>query len=123
MTFDIKQFAKVSKERSDVWGKVSEQGPLTPEYWGNALAGEVGELCNFLKKLARTRKGMAGAKPEAELKVAIAKEIADVYTYLDLIATEFGIDWPMEVVNKFNEVSERNGFPHRYSWSEQRAVH
>lgn len=114
MNFDIARFSKLSKERSDVWGRVSEFGPLSPEYWGNAIAGEVGELCNFLKKLARSRRGMAGAVDEEYLKKAIAKEIADVIIYADLIATDLGISWPQAVIDKFNEVSERNGFPHKY---------
>lgn len=72
--------------------------------WGNAIAGEVGELCNLLKKVRRR-------EPIDTRK--IADELADVIIYADLIAHEFGIDLAAAVVRKFNEVSGRVGSNHR----------
>lgn len=43
----------------------------------------------------------------------IASEIADVFTYLDLLAASLGVDLGRAAVEKFNEVSERVGFPDR----------
>jgi NTP pyrophosphatase (non-canonical NTP hydrolase) len=82
--------------------------------WATALAGEVGELCNIIKKLNRVRDGLVGNKetPE-ELQAALGKEIADVYLYLDLVARRANVDLEDAIVSKFNEVSERNGFPER----------
>lgn len=54
--------------------------------WAVALSGEVGELCNVVKKLNR---------------------------HLDLFAAAAGIDLSKAIVDKFNEVSIRNGFPER----------
>ena len=48
-----------------------------------ALAGEVGELCNMIKK--RWRDG-------ADLAEEIKDEIADIRIYLELIAKCFGIE-------------------------------
>lgn len=68
--------------------------------WGNALAGEVGELANLLKKVRRGDITLDEALPE------ISKELADVLTYL---AFRCGIDLGMAAIAKFNEVSARIG--------------
>lgn len=66
--------------------------------WGCAAAGEMGELCNLLKKRRR------GEDIDVE---DVGKEIADVVTYLDLLATRMGLDLAAIVAAKFNEVSDR----------------
>jgi NTP pyrophosphatase (non-canonical NTP hydrolase) len=71
-----------------------------PSDWSNALAGEVGEACNLIKKLRRG---------EVVNKDDIAKELADVVIYSDLLAVQFGIDLGQAVRDKFNEVSARVG--------------
>lgn len=77
----------------------------SPSDWSNALAGEVGELANLIKKVRR------GDFTLAQARDAVAKEIADVATYLDLLAMQFGIDVGAAVTAKFNEISERVGSP------------
>ena len=72
--------------------------------WATALAGEVGELCNFIKK--HRRGDVVNIKD-------IGKELADVVIYTDLIATYFKIDLETYTANKFNEVSERVGSSRR----------
>ena len=69
--------------------------------WGNALAGEVGELCNMIKKRRRGED-----IPVEEL----AKEMADVFCYLDLLSEKLDIDLYEAIVNKFNEVSKKIGY-------------
>lgn len=76
----------------------SKDGP----WWGNAMAGECGEACNVVKKIDRD-----GWSEELQLK--LAKELADVVTYADLLAARYGIDLGHAVATKFNEVSERVG--------------
>lgn len=83
----------------------------SPTDWGCAMAGETGEACNFIKKLRR----LEGADryfdtPErrAELNVKIAKELADVVIYADLLAARLGIDLGEAVRQKFNEVSDEH---------------
>lgn len=66
--------------------------------WACALAGEVGELCNFIKKMRRGQ-----AVPIEKL----AKEIGDIQCYLDLLAARLGIDLAKATIDKFNEVSRR----------------
>lgn len=82
--------------------------------WGVALAGEVGELCNVIKKLNRVRDGMQQkAVDEDALKNALAMEIGDTYLYLDLLARRAGLDLENCIRATFNRVSIREGFPER----------
>lgn len=84
----------------------------SPTDWGNALAGEVGEACNYIKKLRRLAPipeqiDKSFRKERKELTAEIAKELADVVCYADLLAARLDIDLGASVVAKFNEVSER----------------
>lgn len=82
--------------------------------WFTAMAGEVGELGNIVKKLNRARDGLKGNKETPEqLRVMLGKEVADILIYLDLFCQVAGIDLVAATCEKFNEVSERNGFPER----------
>lgn len=68
--------------------------------WGCCLAGEVGELCNLLKKRRR------GDQVSDQ---AIAGEIGDVIAYLDLLAARLGIDLARAAREKFNRKSAEFG--------------
>ena len=70
--------------------------------WMTAVAGEVGEAANMVKKRRR------GDGPSAEV---VGKEIADAVTYLDLLAYRLGLeDLGTLAAGKFDEVSERIGW-------------
>jgi NTP pyrophosphatase (non-canonical NTP hydrolase) len=71
--------------------------------WAGALAGEVGELANMLKKVRR------GDKTLDETREAIGKEIADCVIYLDIIATQCSVDLGAVTAQKFNETSTKTG--------------
>jgi NTP pyrophosphatase (non-canonical NTP hydrolase) len=87
----------------------------SPDRWMNAVTGEVGECAGELKKAARgdygpTAKCAMNGYPEwmpDEVRQKIAKEMADVVVYLDILAVQFGIDLGNAVMSKFNEVSNR----------------
>ncbi len=72
--------------------------------WSACIAGEVGELCNFLKKIKRGDK-----IPKKEL----AHELADIVSYVDLTAASLDIDLGKAVKEKFNIVSKRHGSKYR----------
>ncbi len=76
----------------------------SPTDWATAVAGEVGEACNLIKKLRR------GEAVHAE---TIGKELADAVIYLDLLAARLGLNLAQCVQQKFNEVSKRRGAPYR----------
>lgn len=82
--------------------------------WFAGASGEMGELGGDIKCLNRCRDGLPGnKKTEAEIRANIPKEIADVIFYLDLLAAREGIDLSAAIRQKFNEVSERVGFPEK----------
>jgi len=84
----------------------------SPSDWLTAVTGELGELASLLKMRNRERDGLPGNKFSPTDK-QVADEIADVLTYLDLLAAVLGVDLGRAAVSKFNEVSERVGFPDR----------
>lgn len=79
----------------------------TPSQWAVAMAGEIGEALNWLKKLNRKRKIDEG---EAALYIKeVSHELADAIVYMDLFAQSLHIDLPTAIREKFNIVSEREG--------------
>jgi len=72
----------------------------SPADWATAVAGELGEAFNLLKK---RRRG------EPINNSDIAHELADTVIYLDLLASRLGIDLGAAIRQKFNIVSERRG--------------
>jgi len=94
-----------------------ETEPWTGADWSNAMGGESGEAQNVVKKLRRheTHTSPQGDPSMSELLVALARELADVVTYADLLAAYYGINLGSAVAEKFNLVSERQGFPERLS--------
>lgn len=98
----FRRFHRVNVTRSKADVKHSRE--WTPMEWGCALSGEVGELCNFLKKMSRGDK-----IPKKHL----AHEVADIMTYLSLLSDNLDIDMESAIVEKFNVVSKRWGSKYR----------
>jgi len=72
-------------------------GVKPASYWGNALAGEVGEACNLIKKFERD-----GKKITDDLSL----ELADVFLYCVLTARVFGIDFQKAILRKIGILKE-----------------
>ena len=72
--------------------------------FGTALAGEIGEACNILKKL---RRGELTQDESRDAVFQLAHELADAVTYIDLLAQKYGVDLGQAVAEKFNVVSRR----------------
>ena len=101
-------------------------GEWTVAHWTNAVCGEAGELANVAKKLERLRfMGAVSARDADTLGTddvalaakrlfdQLADEVADVVLYADLVLGDHGFDLAAAIARKFNEVSEREGFPER----------
>lgn len=71
--------------------------------WIQATIGEFGELANILKKVDR------GDFTLDSVRADVAKELADVQTYLDILAFKLEVDLGEATIGKFNEVSKRIG--------------
>ena len=72
----------------------------------NELAGEVGEICNIVKKLEREQLGLVGSRSSYE---DLDEEIADALISLDLLAMEVGTCLRKVTTRKFNQSSKRLG--------------
>lgn len=85
----------------------------SPAQWLQAVMGELGEYANLRKKFER------GDLTREQFEQMAAKELADVQTYLDILAQRCldfgfeihptGVDLGRATVDKFNEVSVRVG--------------
>jgi len=102
----LKELSKANFIRAKEWG-----GPQTTlSFKGNELAGEVGEACNILKKMERTRLNMKGGGGSIE---DLSEELADVIICVDLIAGHLCIDLEKAIKEKFNKTSEKIGLETR----------
>lgn len=77
--------------------------------WCTAVTGELGEAANIIKKVRR------GDLTIEEARQPLANELADVVTYLDILAKQAGINLGKATIEKFNKVSERVGSTVRMS--------
>ena len=109
LTFD--RFREANVTRCRKWHPDGIES-WSPSDWLTAVTGELGELASLLKMRNRERDGLVGNKfsPTDE---QIADEVADVLTYLDLLAFVLNVDMGAAAARKFNRISERNGFPDR----------
>lgn len=94
------ELSKANEERCRIFheGGIEE---WSREKWFNAVVGEVGEFATWAKKLDR------GEITEIKFQYEAAKELADIVTYIDLLAQKLGVDLGEAVRWKFNEVSDR----------------
>lgn len=103
-------YAKLSEANAVRQKEWDPDDRITLEYRGNELAGEVGEACNIIKKLARERIGIRGSRATTE---QLAEELADVVICAYLIAMSASIDLDDAVASKFNATSEKYGLETR----------
>jgi NTP pyrophosphatase (non-canonical NTP hydrolase) len=78
--------------------------PVSLLFRATELAGEVGELCNAIKKLERERLGVKGTKATLQ---DVADELADVVISADLLGMQFGINIGEAIERKFNATSTK----------------
>lgn len=116
----ISKIQSAMQQRRKEWIHESVPQKATLSYYGNQLAGEVGELCNDIKKLERLRLGFVGGKNTRD---NIPKEMADVIMCVALLANEMGIDLDTAVAEKFNETSEKHGMDTRIAYNLDEGYH
>ncbi len=89
---------KISKRFEEIINMIENFGCNHPSYWGCALAGEVGEACNLIKK--HERDGI-------DIKDELGEELGDVFIYTVLTAHYFGINLEKEIIKKIEIIKER----------------
>lgn len=112
MKLDLHTFRPLNVQRATTGFQCYANQPLT--YWTTALAGEVGELCNMIKKMQRVEKGGidGGSSYTAKdiTKEMLKEEIGGIAIYLDLLASLLDIDLEEAIIDTFNSKSEKYGF-------------
>lgn len=119
LTFEVLQQANLARIPTfkNKHGELAHSKPdgsdWSPAQWLQAVVGELGEYANVRKKFER------GDLTLAEFEVEAAKELADVQTYLSILAMRCldnkesvhpkGVDLGDATLLKFNEVSKRVG--------------
>jgi NTP pyrophosphatase (non-canonical NTP hydrolase) len=101
LSFNTLRDANKERIKSSRYEKCERE--WTTAHWMQATVGELGELANLMKKVDRGDIPLSIARPD------IARELADVQTYLDIMAFKLGVDLGEATRKKFNEVSERMG--------------
>jgi NTP pyrophosphatase (non-canonical NTP hydrolase) len=90
------------------WDIKTEQDlALRLEYLTNALAGEVGEVANLVKKVVRSVVYGRGDLRLDNVRQELAEEIADVFTYLLTIAGLLGLDLEKTYLQKLDKNRKR----------------
>jgi NTP pyrophosphatase (non-canonical NTP hydrolase) len=89
-------FSTSIKERKNMRQHVISDWTIAD--WGNGMAGECGEACNYIKKIRR------GDNINLE---DVGKELADVISYAELTAQVLEVDLAVTLVDKYNEISKR----------------
>lgn len=102
LTFEALRFANV--HRNNEW---DPDNKITGLFRVLEFAGEVGELCNVVKKLERERMGLPGSRTTL---LDFASELADCQITLDLLAMQYTIDLAEATRLKFNETSKKLGW-------------
>ncbi len=100
----FRELAEKNRERCESAVFNHRINDWSPTDWGCALAGEVGEACNLIKKLRRGDEVTAAR---------IAEEVADVVIYADLLCQRLGVRLEDAVREKFNAKSVEKGSPVR----------
>lgn len=116
LSLTFKQFSEANRKRCDESFLPVDE--FSPDELGNALAGECGEVCNVIKKIGRLTRGLPipskdKGKTHSCFVSELSGEIADVLTYLDLLAQGFDIDLEEALRDKFNAVSLEANSPVR----------
>jgi NTP pyrophosphatase (non-canonical NTP hydrolase) len=100
---NIKRLPTFKNKKGELAHSKPDGSDWTPAQWLQAVAGEVGEYANLRKKFER------GDIDEAEFLAEAKKELADIVTYLDILAFQLKIDLGNAVKEKFNEISKKVG--------------
>lgn len=104
----IKDLYKKNAERQVEWDgsdKIDEM------FKAVELVGEVGELCNNIKKIKREQLGLKGSRCSRK---DLESEFGDVMITLALLAEYMCIDLEKVTKEKFNETSDKMGFKTKF---------
>lgn len=100
----LKKLTLKNRERQKVW---DSENLLDEMFKTVEFVGEVGELCNNIKKIKRLELGLQGSRCSRE---ELESEFGDVLITLSLLADSCGVDLEEVTKKKFNSTSTKQGF-------------
>ena len=113
---DLQKFRELSIERAKNGFKTYDNVSIL--FFTTALAGELGELCNLIKKLERAKVGGLDAgtnhKVKDITKELLTEEIGGIFIYLDLLASLLNVSLDEAIITTFNQKSTQNNLPYYY---------
>lgn len=104
----IKDLYKKNAERQVEWDASEE---IDEMFKAVEFVGEVGELCNNIKKIKREKLGLKGSRCS---KADLSDEFGDVMITLALLADHMGIDLEQVTKDKFNSTSTKMNFTTKF---------
>ena len=111
LTFE--RFSEINRyrcESNSAFGEsLQPHSKYTLAHWALSICSEAGEVCDAIL-------GWEGLKERRadKTKYNIAEELADVVTYCDLAVSKLGYNLADVIAKKFDEVTDRAGFPDRF---------
>jgi len=102
-TANLRRLPLFKNSKGEIAHPMADGSDWSLAQWTNAILGELGEAANVIKKIDR------GDFTLEEKREELAKELADIQTYLDILAFRCGVDLGQATISKFNEVSDRVG--------------
>lgn len=100
--------AEANQKRNAIW---DPENKLTPLFFALEHAGEVGELCNVIKKIQREKLGLPGSRVTRQ---HLIEELGDVLITLSLLCNSLQVT-PQELIgftaDKFNVTSAKLNLP------------
>lgn len=117
VTVDFAQY--VNARRAKRWHGEAGVKNWSGLEWAGAMCGEAGEAANVAKKLRRVELELEGNEHSeriveaTELVPALARELADTFFYMLLLAERYEINMAKAIRDTFNKKSEEMGFPER----------
>jgi hypothetical protein len=104
----LEQLEKINADRAKYFIDFQRLHDGDVLYYANACAGEMGELCNLLKKMLRgdkyDRDGVTELTPHV-----VMLEAADVIIYLEFICSIYATSLSGILKQKFNSTSNKLG--------------
>lgn len=113
---DLQKFRQLSVQRAIEGFRTYDNVSIL--FFTTALAGELGELCNNIKKLERAAVGGLDAGTNEKAKDIttdkLKEEIGGIFIYLDLLASRLNISLEEAVIETFNSKSIKYGLKQLY---------
>ena len=108
MSLTFKKLNEINTNRCETSFHRIDEWSLTD--WGCSAAGEMGEVCNKIKKLRKQNMpNYPLVDEQVDIKIDIGYEIADVVIYLDLLCSRLGLKLEDVIREKFNITSNYIG--------------